>query len=88
MNNFNLPKIMKFQRQILVVSKSKILLIAVIRLFMDFHNFFISYVFEVKESISGSFSKLSCSGDLENPGQLPVLHVLEGILMIGSHGFF
>ena len=46
---------------------------------MDFHNFFISYVSEVKKSISGSFSKLSCSGDLEiNPGQLPVLHVLEG----------
>ena len=45
---------------------------------MDFHNFFIFYVFDVNESISGSFSKLSCSGDLENPGQLPVLHVLEG----------
>ena len=45
---------------------------------MDFYNFFISYVFEVKESIFGSFTKLSCSGDLENPGQLPVLQVLEG----------
>ena len=45
---------------------------------MDFHNFFIYYVFEVKESISGSFSKLPCLGHHENPGKLPVLHVLEG----------
>ena len=40
---------------------------------MDFRNFFIPYVFEVKESISRSFTKLQCSGDLENPDQLPVL---------------
>ena len=45
---------------------------------MDFRNFSIFYVFEVKESISGSFTKLPCSGDLENPGQLPILQVLEG----------
>ena len=45
---------------------------------MDFGSFFISYVFEVKESIFGSFTKLPCLGDLENPGQLPVLQVLEG----------
>ena len=45
---------------------------------MDFRNFFISYVFEVKESIFCSFTKLPFSGDLENPGQLPVLQVLEG----------
>ena len=45
---------------------------------MDFRNFSIPYVFEVKESISRSFTKLPCSGDLENPGQLPVLQELEG----------
>ena len=45
---------------------------------MDFCNFVIPYIFEVKESISRSFTKLSCSDDLENPGQLPVSQVLEG----------
>ena len=41
-------------------------------------NFFIPYVFEVKESIPRCFSKQSCPIDLENPDQLPVLQVLEG----------
>ena len=45
---------------------------------IDFRNYFIPYVFEVKESISRSFTKLPCSDDLENSGQLPVLQVLEG----------
>ena len=45
---------------------------------MDFRNFFIPYVFEVKESISRSFTKLPCLSDLENPGQLLVLQVLKG----------
>ena len=45
---------------------------------MDFRNFFTPYVFEVKESISHKFTKLPCSGDLENPGQLPVLEVHYG----------
>ena len=45
---------------------------------MDVRNFFIPYVFEVKESIFCTFTELPCSGDLENPGQLPVLQVLEG----------
>ena len=45
---------------------------------MDFRNFFIPNVFEVKESIFRSFTKLPCSGDLENPDQLPVLQVLKG----------
>ena len=45
---------------------------------MDFRNFFITYIFEVKESISCSFAKLLCLSDLENPGQLPVLQVLKG----------
>ena len=45
---------------------------------MDFCNFFITYVFEIKESIFCSFTKLPCLGDLEIPGQLPVLQVLEG----------
>ena len=45
---------------------------------MDFRNFFTPYVFEVKEVISGSFTKLPCLSDLEQPGQLPVSPVLEG----------
>ena len=45
---------------------------------MDFHNFFSIYVFQVKESISGIHAELSCLGDLENLGQLPVQEVLRG----------
>ena len=45
---------------------------------MDFSNFSIPYVFHVKESIFRSITKLPCSGDLKNPGQLPVLQKLEG----------
>ena len=45
---------------------------------MDVRNFFTVYVFEVKESISPSFTKLPCSGDRENPSQLPVSEVLQG----------
>ena len=45
---------------------------------MDFRNFFTTYVFGVKKSIFGSSAELPCSGDFENPVQLPVLHVLEG----------
>ena len=45
---------------------------------MDFRNFFIFYVFEVEESIFEIFTKLTCLGDFENPGQLPILQVLEG----------
>ena len=44
---------------------------------MDFRNFFIPYIFDVKESIFRSLTKLPCSDDLENPGQLPVLQELE-----------
>ena len=36
------------------------------------------YVFEGKESIFDTMTELSCLGDLENPGQLPVQEVLEG----------
>ena len=45
---------------------------------MDFRNFFISYIFEVEESIFRSFTKLPCLENFENPGQLPVSRVLEG----------
>ena len=45
---------------------------------MDFSNFFIPYVFDVKESDFRSFTRPLCSGDLENPSQLPVLLELEG----------
>ena len=39
---------------------------------MDFRNFFISHIFEVKESIVNRFTESPCLGDLENLGQLPV----------------
>ena len=45
---------------------------------MNFRNFSIPYVFEVKESISRSVTKLPCTDDLKNSGQLPVLQVLKG----------
>ena len=43
---------------------------------MDFHNFFIIYVFEVKELFADIPTEPPCSGDLENPGQLQVQEVL------------
>ena len=45
---------------------------------MDFSNFFIPYVFDVNESVFRCFTRPLCSGDLENPSQLPVLLELEG----------
>ena len=45
---------------------------------IDFHNFFIIYVFEYKESISDIPTELPCSCELENLGQLPVQEVLWG----------
>ena len=42
-----------------------------------FRNFFTIYVFEGGESISDIPIELPCSGNLENPGQLPVQEVLE-----------
>ena len=44
---------------------------------MDFSNFFIPYVSDVNESVYRSFTRPLCSGNLENPGQLPVLQELE-----------
>ena len=54
---------------------------------MDFRNFFISYVFKVKESISRGVTKLPCSGDLENPGQLPVSGGTLGYCRLGLVDF-
>ena len=34
---------------------------------MNLRNFFVTYVFEIEESIPCSFTKLLCLGDLENP---------------------
>jgi len=45
---------------------------------VDFSNVFISYVFDVNKSVLRSFTRPLCSGDLENPSQLPVLQELEG----------
>ena len=45
---------------------------------MDFRNFFIPYIFEVEGSIYHSFTKLPCSDDHENPGQLSASQVLDG----------
>ena len=44
---------------------------------MDFSNFYNPHVLDVNESVFGSFAQ-PYSGDLENPGQLPVLQELEG----------
>ena len=46
---------------------------------MDFRNFFITYVFGVKESIFHIPRSHPVWMTSENPGQLPVLHVFEGI---------
>ena len=35
------------------------------------------YVFKGKESIFDMITELSCLGDLENPGQLPVQEIFE-----------
>ena len=45
---------------------------------MDFSNFLIPYVFDVKEPVYRGFTRPLFSGDLEIPGQLPVLQELEG----------
>ena len=43
---------------------------------MDFHNFYTSYVFNVKESTADIPTELPCLSDLENQSQLPVRKVL------------
>ena len=53
---------------------------------MNFLNFFNIYVFEVKKSIADIPTELPCSGDLENPGQLPVQKYSK-VLMIVSYKF-
>ena len=45
---------------------------------IDFWNFLTIHVFGVKESIADISTELPCLGDLENPGRLPVQHVLGG----------
>ena len=45
---------------------------------MDFSNFFILYVSDVKESVYRCFTRPLFSDNLENLGQLPVLQELEG----------
>ena len=43
---------------------------------MDFHNFYIIYVFNVLEFTAGIPTGLPRLSDLENPSQLPVRKVL------------
>ena len=45
---------------------------------INFWNFHTIHVFEVRESIADISTELPCLGDLENPGRLPVQHVLGG----------
>ena len=45
---------------------------------LNFWHFFTILDFEVEESIADIPTELPCSGDLENPGQLPVQEVLRG----------
>ena len=54
---------------------------------VNFGNFFNIYVFEVKKSIADIPTELPCSGDLENPGQLPVQRYTK-VLMIVSYKFW
>ena len=42
------------------------------------------YVFEGKESNGDKHTELASTVDLENPDQLPVKEIFEGILMIVS----
>ena len=44
---------------------------------VDFWNFFTIYFSEVRESFADIPTELSCFGDLENSGQLPVQEVFE-----------
>ena len=50
---------------------------------MDFHNFYIIYVFNVMEFTADIPTELPCLSDLENPSQLPVWK----LLMILSYKF-
>ena len=45
---------------------------------MDFCDFFIPLVFEVKESIFRFFTEQPCLSDLDNPCQLQVLQLFDG----------
>ena len=45
---------------------------------MYYYYYYYYYVFEGEESIFDIITKLPSSGDLKNPGQLPVQKVLEG----------
>ena len=44
---------------------------------MNFSYFYNHYVFDVNESVFSCFTKPQGSGDLKNPGKLPVLQELE-----------
>ena len=50
---------------------------------IKFWHFSTIYVFEVKQPNFDISTELPCSGDLKNPGQLPV----QAVLMILSYGF-
>ena len=45
---------------------------------MDFSNFLIPYVYDVKEPVYRGFTRPIFSGDFGIPSQLPVLQELEG----------
>jgi hypothetical protein len=45
---------------------------------MNFRNFHIICVFEVRDSIADISTELPCLGNLENPGKLPVQDVIGG----------
>ena len=45
---------------------------------IDFWNFFTIHVLEVNESIADDSTELPCSGDFENPVQLPIQEVIKG----------
>ena len=53
---------------------------------MNFWNFHTIRVFEVREYITDISTELPCLGDLENPGWLPVQHVM--VMVIVSYRFW
>ena len=55
---------------------------------IDFWNFLTIHVFAVNESTADIFTELSCLDDLENPGRLPVQHVLGWLCLVDFWNFF
>ena len=70
---------------IMKASKKNFMTFSISRIFSHENNFRAHFhVFESKESNGDKLTELASTVDLENPDQLPVKEVFEGILMIVS----